>query len=80
MKQNFRETKLNFCETKRNFASIFEVRNEMKFRIFLFRETSEIFAKQATLSYRFVFRKIKKKRKLKTLLETTCEEFVGEIC
>ncbi len=69
-KQNFRETKLNFCETKRNFASIFVVRNKMKFRIFLFRETSEIFTKQARLSYRFLFREILKKRKLKTLAAT----------
>jgi hypothetical protein len=39
--------------------------NETKFRIFLFRETSEIFAKQARLSYRFVFREINKKAKIK---------------
>ncbi len=51
---------------KRNFCSA--KRNETKFRIFLFRETSEIFAKQARLSYRFVFCEIEKKRKLKTLL------------
>jgi hypothetical protein len=50
---------------KRNFASIFVVRNETKIRIFLFRETSEIFAKQARLSYCFVFREINKKAKIK---------------
>jgi hypothetical protein len=65
MKKKFRETKLNFCETKRNFTSIFVVRNKTKFRIFLFHETSEIFAKQARLSYRFVFREINKKAKIK---------------
>jgi hypothetical protein len=75
MKKKFRETKLNFCETKRNFASIIVVRNEMKFRIFLFHETSEIFAKQARLSYRFVFREINKKAKIKNPSLTISRDF-----
>jgi hypothetical protein len=54
--RNEAKFRFNFCSAKRN---------ETKFRIILFRETSEIFAKQARLSYRFVFREIKKIAKIK---------------
>jgi hypothetical protein len=47
----------------------------MKFRTFLFRETSKIFAKQARLSYRFVFRETKKKQKLKTLVSIDLQSY-----
>ncbi len=56
---SWNETKFLRNEAKFHFNFCSSKRNETKFRIFLFCETSEIFAKQARLSYRFVFRKIK---------------------
>ncbi len=68
--RNEAKFRFNFCETKRNFASIFVVRNETKRNFAYF-----CFAKQAKFSrnrrgFRIIscFAKLKKKRKLKTLI------------
>ncbi len=72
-------TKLNkiYCKSKRNFASIFVVRNEMKqnFAYFCFAKQ----AKQARLSYHFMFRKIFKKAKIKNPIKGLANRECREI-